>query len=117
MISEEKLSLLAAADLFVLPTFQENFGLALIESMASGTAVLTTRGTDIWQEIAAAGATIADNNPAAMHAAMVKLLDDPQLEAIGRRGREWVLERFAIDAIARGFEKMYSDALTRAKRD
>jgi glycosyltransferase involved in cell wall biosynthesis len=113
----EKISLYQAADLFVLPTHQENFGLVLIEAMACGTPVLTTRGTDIWQEIAGGGATISENNPQAMHQAIVQLLDNPELEAIGRRGREWALDRFAIDTIALGFEKMYSDALTRAGRN
>lgn len=46
-----KNDLLAAAELFVLPTASENFGIAIAEALAAGTVVITTTGTP-WQEIA-----------------------------------------------------------------
>ena len=59
----DKLSLYRAADLFVLPTYQENFGFVLVEAMACGTCVLTTFNVDIWEEIQKGGATIVNNTP------------------------------------------------------
>jgi glycosyltransferase involved in cell wall biosynthesis len=38
----------AAADMFILPSHQENFGLVLAESMATGTPVLTTYAVNTW---------------------------------------------------------------------
>src|SRR5690606_36946062 len=55
-----KLSLYQSADVFVLPTHQENFGLVLIEALACGTPVVTTRGVDIWPELEAAGVRIVE---------------------------------------------------------
>jgi glycosyltransferase involved in cell wall biosynthesis len=108
----EKISLYQAADLFVLPTQQENFGLVLIEALAAGTPVLTTRGTDIWQEIAAAGGTIIDNTPTAISSALGSLLDDrASLAAQGQRGRQWVLKNLDSDKLASDYESLYAQVV------
>jgi len=107
-----KLSLYQAADLFVLPTLQENFGLVLLEAMAAGCPVLTTRGTDIWQELAAAGATIAENTPEKLCEAIGRLLDDrTALAAVGRRARAWALSEFSTDRLAADYEKLYATVI------
>jgi glycosyltransferase involved in cell wall biosynthesis len=108
----EKIALYRSADLFVLPTQQENFGLVLIESLAAGTPVLTTRGTDIWREIASAGGTICDDSPPVLSAAMATLLNDrPALAAAGQRGRDWVMQRFNMDHLAAEYENLYASVI------
>ena len=105
----EKVSLYQAADVFALPTSQENFGLVLPEAMACRTPVVTTRGVDIWQEIQAAGATIADATPAAFADAIAKLLDDPARRAqVGERGRRWVYETLGPDSLLPRYEAFYA---------
>ena len=51
-----KWSALAAAEVFALPSHQENFGIAVAESLACGVPVLISREVNIWREIEAAHA-------------------------------------------------------------
>ena len=98
-----KLLLLERADLFVLPTQQENFGMALVEAMAAGTPVVTTRGVDTWRELEAGGALLAEPEPSALAAACRAALADPvALRERGEAGRrhvtQWLDERTIADA-------------------
>ena len=51
---------LRAAEVFVLPSHQENFGIAVAEALAVGTPVLVSTQVNIWREIVAAGAGLAE---------------------------------------------------------
>jgi glycosyltransferase involved in cell wall biosynthesis len=107
-----KLSLYELADVFVLPTHQENFGLVLPEALACGTPVVTTRGTDIWRELAEAGAKIVDNEPRTLAAAIADLLtDEAKRTQLGRQGREYVRNWLAEDKVRTGYECMYADTI------
>jgi glycosyltransferase involved in cell wall biosynthesis len=108
----EKISLYQAADLFVLPTLQENFGLVLTEAMACGTAVLTTRGTDIWREVQSAGGEIVDATPHAIASAATSLLANPtDRRERGNRGRNWVMTNLAVDPLRRQYESLYEEII------
>jgi glycosyltransferase involved in cell wall biosynthesis len=108
---EAKSALYAAADLFVLPTSQENFGFVCPEALACGTAVVTTRGVDIWPELLeSGGAEIVDNAPEPIAEAVEALLGDPErLAEMGHRGRAWVLDRFEGERVAREYQSLYRD--------
>ena len=56
---ELKWAALRAAEVFVLPSHQENFGVAVAEALACGTPVLVSDKVNIWREIVADGAGIA----------------------------------------------------------
>lgn len=108
----QKVSLYQAADLFVLPTSQENFGFTLPEALVCGTPAITTRGVDIWPELeASGGALIVDLHPQAIADAIASLLaDEPRRHTMGQRGRAWVLEQLNPDAIAEQFRSLYARA-------
>jgi glycosyltransferase involved in cell wall biosynthesis len=53
---------LTAADAFVLPSHQENFGIAVAEALACGRPVLISNKINIWREIEADGAGYVEND-------------------------------------------------------
>ncbi|QQS07802.1 MAG: glycosyltransferase [Phycisphaerales bacterium] len=110
---QDKLSLYQAADLFVLPTSQENFGLVLIEAMACGTPVLTTKGTDIWPDIeASGGGHVADPESTEFVELIQSMFTIPEKRArMGQRARDWVLRTFNESQISARFVAMYRNAL------
>ena len=57
MISGDlKWGTLREAEVFVLPSHQENFGIAVVEALGCGTPVLISRPVNIWREIESSGA-------------------------------------------------------------
>jgi glycosyltransferase involved in cell wall biosynthesis len=107
----DKISLYRAADVFVLPTRHENFGLVLTEAMACGTPVVTTHGTDIWRELREqAGQRVVDQNtPKEIASAVGDLLarSPEDRAAIGSRGRAWVFNTLAVEPLAQKYEELY----------
>jgi len=106
---EEKLAALAGADLFVLPSYGENFGLAVVEAMACGVPVLISDKVGIWPEIAEAKAgMVTPCDPDKIADAIDTLVYDPERRAtLGDRGRKLVLEHFSIDRMAERMERAY----------
>lgn len=109
-----KWSLYQAADLFVLPTSQENFGYVLLEALACGTPVVTTTGVDIWPElrdsggaeiITGTGEPIIQNLTLAIDSL---LKDAPRRAAMAQRGRAWALRFLNTDTIVDALEEMYT---------
>lgn len=99
---EEKASLLRSSDLFILPTYSENFGMAVAEALAYGIPVLTTTGTP-WSDVVdhRAGWWVAPNADA-ITAALSNAVAKPtaELQAMGARGRELIRKSYGWDGIA-----------------
>lgn len=113
VVGDEKLSLYQAADLFVLPTSQENFGFVLYESLAAGTPLVTTKGVDTWPELESqAQAVICDQEKNDLANTIKELTADPvALEQRGQAGREWIFAEQHPDRVIKRFQAMYNDVL------
>lgn len=113
----EKRSLFQLSDVFVLPTYQENFGLVIAEAMACGTPVVTTRGTDIWREIERGGARIADINAESLANQMRDFVTDKQIrDQVGQQGLHFIRNWLDRDNVVQGYERMYRDTIQKGPR-
>ena len=100
------------ADVFALPTQQENFGLVFAEAMLCETPIIGTKGTDIWRELEEGGAMIAERSPAAFAHAIETITSDPELaRSLGKKGRERMLAWLNTDVVGEQCEKMYQNAI------
>lgn len=114
---EAKRHAFESADLFVLPTFSENFGLVVAEALAYGVPVITTRGAP-WAVLATEGCgwwidVGVVPLVGALHEAME--LDDEVRRSIGRRGRDYI-RQFSWDRIACQMADVYRWLLGRGSR-
>ena len=103
-----------AAEAFVLPSHQENFGIAVAEALACGVPVLITDKVNIWQEIAADRAGIvASDTLAGVEGLLRRWLAIPEGEraAMATRARDSFLRRFEISRTARAFLKLIQSEL------
>lgn len=62
LLNEGKWGALHAAEVFCLPSHQENFGIAVVESLACATPVLISNQVNIWREIQEHGAGLVDTD-------------------------------------------------------
>src|SRR5271157_11560 len=109
VLGERKAALLERADVFVLPSYSENFGITVVEAMAAGAPVVISNKVNIWREVREAGAGLVVNTDSAEIAAAVKrLLDDPDLgKRMGARGRRLARERFSWDTVGDQLIRLY----------
>ena len=109
----EKWAAYARADLFVLPTYSENFGIVVAEALWAGVPVITTKGTP-WQELAThnCGWWIdigVESLVEALKEAMS--LSDEERAAMGARGRKLVEEKYTWKAVVNAMVKGYEEIL------
>ena len=110
---QHKWALYAHAELFVLPSYSENFGIVVAEAMAMGCPVIVTPDVGAGELVAQAGAgVISSGEPAQLAEAVRRLLADPGARRCqGQAGREFARAQLSWEGIARRTCEMYRDAL------
>ena len=92
-----------AAEAFVLPSHQENFGIAVAEALGCGLPVLISNKVNIWREVQQAGAGLVEDDTVDGTRALLQRwvhMDGAEREAMGRQARQLFDDRFTVNAMA-----------------
>ncbi len=103
----------AAADLCLMPSRYESFGMVALEAMASGVPVIASRagGLAVTVQDGQTGRLVPEGDVTALARAISGLLaDEPARRALGVRAVDWA-RRFAWPTIGRSMMQLYADLL------
>lgn len=111
---ESVAELLACADLFLLPSEEESFGLSALEAMASEVPVVGTRCGGLAELIddGVTGRLLPVGAVDAMAEAAIEILTEPgRQQEIGRAGRALAMERYSTERIVSMYESFYGEVV------
>jgi glycosyltransferase involved in cell wall biosynthesis len=103
-----KRAALAAADVFVLPSFSENFGIAAIEALHGGVPCVLARGVAVAREIDQAGAGLAvPPQAAAVAQAVERVLGTDMRRGMAQRAAEFAAREYSAHTMAKRLITLY----------
>ena len=101
-----------ALDVAVLPSYREAQGLTILEAMALSRPVVASNvgGIPEMVEDGVTGLLVPPHDPAALAAAIVRLLTDhPYADTLARAGHDLVHDRFCLELMVHGVEAIYDE--------
>ena len=108
-----------AAEVFVLPSHQENFGISVAEALACGKPVLMSNRINIWREIAEDQAGLVGDDDLPATVALLErwaALDARERAAMSVNARRCFAQRFEIARAAQSLEKTLAGVVAAARR-
>ncbi|MEM7063170.1 MAG: glycosyltransferase [Cyanobacteria bacterium P01_B01_bin.77] len=111
---ELKQLLLQGADLFVLTSYMENFGVAVLEALASGTPALVTSGVALATDVEQYGlGYVVPQEVNAISSALVQYLQlsEQQKNLLCRKAQKFVTENYTWDRIAANLSNVYQSVI------
>lgn len=110
---EIKAQILSAADVFVLPSYYENFGIAVAEAMAAKIPVVISNQVHIWPAIQASRAGwVVPTEVEALTRALAEALENQQeRQQRGENARQCAIENYSWQAIAQKIADSYQTIL------
>jgi glycosyltransferase involved in cell wall biosynthesis len=113
---EAKARAFADADVFVLPSFSENFGIAAAEALAAGLPCVLGEGVAIAGHVVQAQAGVAVAPDAASIARGLRLMigDKDRLRHMSSNAKHLAQERFSMQAMGESLKRLYTDILNGA---
>ncbi|MGN6513583.1 MAG: glycosyltransferase [Lysobacteraceae bacterium] len=112
-IRNDVADLMAAADVYLLSSVGESFGLVVAESMACECVVVATDAVGVGEVLGDCGFLVPRQDPAAFAAAIVRAASLPAEEAreLGRRARQRVVEKYSFERAIADWRRLYDRLL------
>ena len=110
VFDDRKKEIYQSADIFVLPTFSENFGMVVAEAMSYGIPVITTKGAP-WEELETRNAGWwIDIGVEPLTHALINAISTPKLKLVemGLNGRKLVEDKYSIETVAKQMSELYN---------
>jgi glycosyltransferase involved in cell wall biosynthesis len=114
LLPEDVMRYMSIADIFVLPSWLEAFGIVYLEAMASGIPIIACKGQGMDGVIIDGehGFLVEPKDVASVVSALRKLLLDEKLRfAMGEKGKKLVLENYTWNKIAKNVINIYQDVI------
>jgi glycosyltransferase involved in cell wall biosynthesis len=113
LTGEDKWAALSDADVFVLPSYSENFGISLVEALASGCPVVLSDQVGIHREISDAGAgLVTPCRVEELAKAILTVLTDAALRRrMSENGVRLAKQQFSLDAVSRKLAETYASMI------
>ncbi len=106
--SPELKDLYETSSIFVFPSESENFPIVLLEAMAAGMAIVTTKGTGCAEVVGDAALLVESRNPMAIREALDRLVSNPDFcKELGQTARGRLENNFSWHAVAEQYSDLY----------
>jgi glycosyltransferase involved in cell wall biosynthesis len=115
---DKKWELFQHADIFVLPTYSENFGIVIAEALASGSPVITTKGTP-WEKLNTNNCGWWIDNDVDTIAKTLReaiALPEETYRQMGIKGRELIKNNYSIEIVAGKMLQLYEWILQQGEK-
>lgn len=105
-----------SADVCIVPSHTENFGMVVVEALAHSVPVIASQATP-WKELESRGCgSWVANDPATLASAISSIYNQSLIE-MGRRGRAWMEEGFGWENKAKQMLAVYERAIQQMRDD
>jgi len=113
LVGEDKISAYKESDVFVLPSYSENFGMAVVEAMCFGLPVIITKNVGISLRVEKAGAGIViEKDEKQLAEAILKILNNPNLgKEMGEKGKKLIETEFSSEKVAERWIEEYKSLI------
>ena len=103
----------AAADVFVLPSYSENFGVAAAEALACGVSTVVTEGVGLAEEIkSTGGGLVVEPNAIAIANALKQLLgNESRRRELSEKGRQLARLHFSSESVGPAINALFGPFL------